>query len=42
LTARIEDAQRRQAEGFRMLGIGADTWLLIRSIRESLAALRST
>ena len=34
MTTGIEDAVRRKQQGFRMLALGADTGLLIRSIRE--------
>jgi hypothetical protein len=36
----IENAVLRQRQGFRMIGIGADTGLLIRATREALRHLR--
>ncbi|MDB5349882.1 MAG: rhmA [Planctomycetota bacterium] len=36
----VENARMRAAQGFRMIGLGSDTGLLIRSSREALAALR--
>jgi 2-keto-3-deoxy-L-rhamnonate aldolase RhmA len=36
----IEDAVRRRNQGFRMVGLGADTGLLIRSLMELLRRLR--
>jgi 2-keto-3-deoxy-L-rhamnonate aldolase RhmA len=37
----IEDARRRQEQGFRMIGVASDTGLLIRGATEALRALRS-
>ncbi len=36
----VEDARKRRDQGFRMIGLGADTGLLIRSLRAALDALR--
>ena len=35
----VENAQRRKNQGFRMVGLGSDTGLMIRSLRDSLRAL---
>ena len=35
----IEDAQRRAAQGFNMIGIGLDASLLIRSCQQMLSGL---
>jgi 2-keto-3-deoxy-L-rhamnonate aldolase RhmA len=39
LTTGIEDSLKRKEQGFRMIALGADTGLLIRSLRASLDAL---
>jgi len=36
----VEDGVRRRNEGFGLIGLGPDTGLMIRSIREALEALR--
>ncbi len=38
----IDDARRRQEQGFRMIGVASDTGLLIRGASEALKALRQT
>jgi 2-keto-3-deoxy-L-rhamnonate aldolase RhmA len=35
----VENLRERQAQGFRAIGVGLDSGLLIRSLRESLAAM---
>jgi 2-keto-3-deoxy-L-rhamnonate aldolase RhmA len=40
LTTGVEDSLRRREQGFRMIALGADTGLLIRSLKASLDALR--
>jgi 2-keto-3-deoxy-L-rhamnonate aldolase RhmA len=40
LATSVEDAIRRREQGFQLIGLGADTGLLIRSIRSALDALR--
>lgn len=40
LARSIADAQMRRDQGFRMIGLGTDTTLLIRGIREMLQALK--
>lgn len=39
MTTGLEDLQARQQQGFRMLGLGADTGLLLRSIHQALRAV---
>lgn len=41
MAAGIDTARLRVQQGFRMIGIGSDTGLVIRGITESLAALRN-
>jgi 2-keto-3-deoxy-L-rhamnonate aldolase RhmA len=36
----LDDAKRRRDEGFQMIGLGADTGLLIRALREATEAVR--
>jgi len=36
----LEDSRRRRDQGFQMIGLGADTGLLIRSLRDAFEALR--
>ena len=38
MTTSTEDLQKRRDQGFRMLGLGADTALLLRSLHQSLKA----
>lgn len=40
LTTGVDDSLRRRDQGFRMIALGADTGLLIRSLRASLDAMR--
>jgi 2-keto-3-deoxy-L-rhamnonate aldolase RhmA len=40
LATSVDDAIRRREQGFQLIGLGADTGLLIRSIRAGLEALR--
>jgi 2-keto-3-deoxy-L-rhamnonate aldolase RhmA len=40
LATSVEDAIKRREQGFQLIGLGADTGLLIRSIRGALDALR--
>ena len=40
MTTSIDDAHMRREQGFRMLGLGADTGFLIRAAREALDSLR--
>jgi hypothetical protein len=35
----LDDARRRRAQGFQLIGIGSDTGLLLRSGLEALRAL---
>ena len=37
----IEDSRRRRDQGFQMIGLGADTGLLIRSLREAIEAVKA-
>ncbi len=41
ITTSIKDLQQRHDQGFRMLGLGADTGLLLRSMHQSLQAVNS-
>jgi 2-keto-3-deoxy-L-rhamnonate aldolase RhmA len=37
----LEDSRQRRSQGFQMIGLGADTGLLIRSLRAAMEALRT-
>jgi 2-keto-3-deoxy-L-rhamnonate aldolase RhmA len=39
ITKSIEDLQQRRDQGFRMIGVGSDTGLFLRSLHESLKAV---
>ena len=39
LSRSVEDSLRRRAQGFNMVGLGTEMSLLIRALRENLAAL---
>ena len=40
MSTSLEDSLRRRDQGFRLIGLGSDTGLLIRSINAALLALR--
>jgi 2-dehydro-3-deoxyglucarate aldolase/4-hydroxy-2-oxoheptanedioate aldolase len=40
LATSIDDSRKRRDQGFQMIGLGADTGLLIRSLREAIDALK--
>jgi 2-keto-3-deoxy-L-rhamnonate aldolase RhmA len=40
LSTGVEDSLRRREQGFRMIALGADTGLLIRSLKSALDAVR--
>ncbi len=37
----LEDSRQRRSQGFQMIGLGSDTGLLIRSLREAIGAVKA-